>query len=153
MSYWGGLNSNHLLAHLDYNLIKNNPKIIIGYFDMTAITSAVTKKTGLVTFSGPAALSFSKPEPFGYTWDYFESMCINPKEALRISSSTQYADDLFFLREDDDYRIKKNNQGILSFKKGKAEGEIVAGNMQTLLGLCGTEYMPDVSNKILFLIS
>lgn len=48
MAFWGGFNSNQLLDYLDYNLIKKNPKIIIGYSDMTAITTAITTKTGLV---------------------------------------------------------------------------------------------------------
>jgi muramoyltetrapeptide carboxypeptidase len=151
MSYWGGLNSNQLLEYLDYDLIRNNPKIIIGFSDMTAITTAITKKTGLVTFSGPAVLSFSKPEPFDYTWNYFETVCIRGDDNVKIIPSFEYADDLFYLRKDDDYRIMKKNYGIKVFSKGKAKGEIVAGNMQTLLALSGTSFMPEVSGKILFL--
>lgn len=150
MSFWGGFNTNQLLDNLDYNLIKTNPKIIIGYSDVTALTTAITVKTGLITFSGPGVISFAKPEPFEYTWDYFEKMCINPKEKIIIEPSSNYADDLYFLRKDNDHRIKKSNDGIKIFIDGKARGEIVAGNLQTLLVLNGTVYLPDMTGKILF---
>lgn len=151
MSYWGGLNSNQLLEHLDYGLIRNNPKIIIGFSDMTAITTAITKKAGLVTFSGPVCLSFSKPDPFDYTWNYFESVCINGNDNIKIIPSLEYTDDLFYLRKDDNYRIMKKNYGIKSFNGGKAEGTVVVGNTQTLLALSGTDFMPEVFGSILFL--
>lgn len=150
MAFWGGFNTNQLLDYLDYNLIKANPKIFIGYSDVTALTTAITTKTGLITFSGPGVISFAKPEPFEYTWDYFKRMCIEPEEKLIVKASPDYADDLFFLREDDDHRIHKKNDGIKIFINGKAKGEIVAGNLQTLLILNGTEYIPDLTGKILF---
>lgn len=150
MAFWGGFNSNQLLDKLDYNLIKKNPKIFIGYSDVTALTTAITTKTGLITFSGPGVISFAKPEPFDYTWDYFEKMCINPQEKVIIEPSTKYADDLFFLREDNDHRIIKVNEGIKVFNYGKTKGEIVAGNLQTLLLLNDTEYLPDMTGKVLF---
>jgi len=150
MAFWGGFNTNQLLDRLDYDLIKANPKIFIGYSDVTALTTAITTKTGLVTFSGPGIISFAKPEPFEYTWNYFEKMCVEPQEKLAIESSPEYADDLFFLRKDDNHRIKKRNDGIKIFNGGKAKGEVVAGNLQTLLVLNGTEYFPDLTGKILF---
>lgn len=150
MAFWGGFNTNRILDKLDYDLIKKNPKIFIGYSDITALTTAITTKTGLVTFSGPGVISFAKPEPFEYTWNYFEKMCVNPEEKLAIESSPNYADDLYFLREDKNHRIKKNNEGVKSFAGGKAKGEIVAGNLQTLLALNGTGYLPDLKGKILF---
>ncbi|MEA3449391.1 MAG: S66 peptidase family protein [Patescibacteria group bacterium] len=151
MAYWGGFNSNQLLDQLDYELIKNNPKIIIGYSDITALITAITTKTGLVTFSGPGVISFAKPEPFNYTWEYFKKMCIDPQDQLLYEASPDYADDLYFLREDDNHRIKQKNEGLKIFKEGKAEGEIVAGNLQTLLILVGTKYLPDMTGKILFI--
>jgi len=150
MAFWGGFNSNQLLDHLNYDLIKKNPKIFIGYSDVTALTTAISTKTGVVTFSGPGAISFAKPEPFDYIWEYFEKMCINPSEKVPIESSKYYADDLYFLREDDDHRIRKENEGIKVFRKGSAKGEIVAGNLQTLLVLNGTGFLPDMEDKILF---
>ena len=150
MAFWGGFNTNQLLDHLDYGLIRSNPKIYIGYSDVTALTTAITQKTGLTTFSGPGVVSFTKPEPFEYTWEYFDKMCINPIKNLIIEPSPVFADDLFFLRKDSNRRIIKRNEGIKVFSKGKAKGEIVAGNLQTILILNGTEYLADLSGKILF---
>ncbi|MCI8412403.1 MAG: LD-carboxypeptidase [Clostridia bacterium] len=48
----GGNNSNSTFEYLDYELIKNNPKIVCGYSDITSLTNMITQKTGLVTFSG-----------------------------------------------------------------------------------------------------
>jgi len=107
MAFWGGFNTNQLLDSLDFDLIKANSKILIGYSDVTALTTAITTKTGLVTFSGPGLISFAKPEPFEYTWRYFEEMCIRAKDGLIIESAPEYADDLYFLREDNNHRIKK----------------------------------------------
>lgn len=151
MAFWGGFNSNQILDHLDYDLIKKHPKIFIGYSDVTALTTAITTKTGLITFSGPGVITFAKPEPFEYSWEYFERMCISPKEKTIIEPSPDYADDLFFLRKDNDHRIKKQNEGIKIFKEGKASGEIIAGNLQTLLVLNTTEYLPNIDEKILFI--
>lgn len=150
MAFWGGFNTNQLLDHLNYNLIKKHPKIFIGYSDVTALTTAITTKTGLITFSGPGVITFAKPEPFEYSWEYFEKMCISPKNKTIVKPSLDYADDLYFLRKDSDHRIKKQNEGIKIFKKGKANGEIIAGNLQTLLVLNATEYLPDMDGKILF---
>jgi muramoyltetrapeptide carboxypeptidase len=150
MAFWGGFNTNHLIDHLDYNLIKKNPKIFIGYSDVTALTTAITTKTGLITFSGPGVISFAKPEPFEYTWEYFEKMCINPENKIIIKPSPDYADDLYFLRKDSDHRIKKKNEGIKVFRSGQARGGVVAGNLQTILVLNGTEYLSDMVGKILF---
>lgn len=150
MAFWGGFNTNQLLDYLDYNLIKKNPKIFIGYSDVTALTTAITAKTGLITFSGPGVISFAKPEPFDYTWNYFEKVCINPINEVVIKPSPDYADDFYFLRKDSDHRIKKQNEGVKIFNKSRSKGEIVAGNLQTLLALNGTVYFPDMTGKILF---
>lgn len=151
MAFWGGFNTNQLLDQLDYELIRKNPKIFIGYSDMTALTTAITTKTGLITFSGPGVITFAKPEPFDYTWDYFEKMCIKPQKAIVIEPSKEYADDLYFLRKDNNHRIKKANEGIKVFNEGNTTGEVVVGNLQTLLILQGTQYLPDMTGKILFI--
>lgn len=151
MAFWGGFNTNQILDSLDYELIANNPKIFIGFSDITALTIAITEKTGLITFSGPGVISFAKPDPFQYTWDQFEKMCIDPEEMIEVPQSDTFADDLYFLREDSDHRIIQNNEGIKIFKGGLATSEVVAGNLQTLLVLLGTSYFPDMKGKILFI--
>jgi muramoyltetrapeptide carboxypeptidase LdcA involved in peptidoglycan recycling len=55
LSVIGGWNSNQLLSHINYDLIKNNPKIFCGYSDISALSNAIYTKTGLITYSGPRA--------------------------------------------------------------------------------------------------
>lgn len=68
----GGNNSNQLLKYIDYNLIKNNPKILCGYSDITALSNAIYAKTGLVTYSGPHYSSFGMEKGIDYIIDYFK---------------------------------------------------------------------------------
>ncbi len=56
----GGFNSNQLLPYIDWDLIKNNPKILCGYSDITALQNAIFANTGLVTYSGPHYSSFGQ---------------------------------------------------------------------------------------------
>ena len=51
-------NSNQLLEYIDYDLIKNNSKILVGYFDITALQNAIFRETGIITYSGPHFFSF-----------------------------------------------------------------------------------------------
>jgi muramoyltetrapeptide carboxypeptidase len=150
MAFWGGLNSNQLLDNLDYKLIRAKRKIFIGYSDVTALTTAITNISGLVTFSGPGVISFAKPEPFEYTWSHFEKMCMSG-ESVKVVPSYNYADDKYFLRKDDDHRIIKINKGIKVYKTGSVSGRVVAGHLQTLLLLNDTDYLEDVTGKILFI--
>lgn len=150
MSFWGGHNSNELLDHLDFNLIKRNPKIFIGYSDTTVLSTAINRITGLITFSGPALISFIKPEPFEYTWDNFLKMTTG-REKIKVTDSDYYADDLYFQRKNSNHRILKKNSGLKVFSKGKAKGTVVGGNLQSLLALAGTKYFPELKNSVLFL--
>lgn len=67
----GGYNSNGLLKHLDYDLIRKNPKFFCGYSDITALNNAIYTKTRLVTYSGPHFSSFGMEKGLEYTNDYF----------------------------------------------------------------------------------
>ena len=73
MSTIGGMNSNSLLPYIDYDAFLNNPKIMIGYSDATALLLGIYVKTGIPTFYGPALVpSFGEFEPFvNCTYKYF----------------------------------------------------------------------------------
>ncbi len=68
----GGYNSNQLLAHLDYDLIGDNPKVLCGFSDITALATAIHARTGLITYSGPHFSTFGMKRGIQYTRDYFE---------------------------------------------------------------------------------
>jgi muramoyltetrapeptide carboxypeptidase len=151
MSYWGGANTNQILPYIDYELIKSSPKPIIGFSDTSALLLAINKKSGIKTYMGPAGITFDKPDPFDYTFDYFSRTVTNKNSEVIVKDSEKYADDLYFLREDSDHRILKENHGRKVYNHGKAEGKIIASNLQTLLVLMGTDYFPNLENTVLFL--
>ncbi len=150
MSFWGGQNSNELLPHLNYSLIKANPKPLIGYSDTTALLLAITKQTGVTTYMGPAAITFTKPEPIDYSYENFEKLVIKKEEVI-FKDADNYADDHYYLNDDPTQREIHPNPGRRVLIEGTAMGEIIAANLQTLLVLSGSRFLPDLKGKILFL--
>ncbi|MDE1849023.1 MAG: LD-carboxypeptidase [Nanoarchaeota archaeon] len=151
MAYWGGANTNQLLNYLDYSLFAKFNKPIIGFSDTTALLLSVNKFSGITTFLGPAGITFDKPSPFEYTFDYFKKILIEKEKDILIEDSKEFADDQYFLRKDSNHRIKNKNGGRKVFRGGSARGKIIAGNLQTLLVLSGTKFFPDLRGKILFI--
>lgn len=123
----GGNNSNSTFEYLDYELIKKNPKIICGYSDITSITNMITEKTGLVTFSGTNFKTIATDETdFSY------------KQAL-----SRFVDgNLEFGPENEEY---------VTIQKGKADGELIGGNLSLTRGMVAGKYSLDFTGKILFL--
>ena len=144
----GGFNSNQLLKYIDWNLIKNNPKIFCGYSDITALNNSIFAKTGLVTYSGPHYSTFGQKLYFDYTLEYFKK-CLMSDEPFNIESSEKWNDDLWFL--DQNKRDPINNEGHLVINKGVAEGTILGANLCTFNLLQATEYFPNLDNAVLFL--
>jgi len=144
----GGFNVNQILKYLDYDLIKNNPKVLCGYSDITALSNAIYTKTGLVNYSGPAFSTFGMIKGNDYTVDYFRK-CLMEENPFEIKPSDEWSDDKWYL--DQEKRIFIENEGILSINEGEAEGRIIGGNNCTFNLLLGTEFMPSIKNTILFL--
>lgn len=144
----GGFNSNQLLDYIDYDAIKENPKIFCGFSDISALSNAIYAKTGLVTYSGPHYSSFGMLKGFDYEMEYFKKMFLQEEE-FEITSSKEWSDDAWFM--DQENREFIPNEGMFVINEGDAEGDIVGGNLCTVNLLQGTEYMPDISNKILFI--
>ena len=144
----GGFNSNQLLKYIDYELIRNNPKILCGYSDITALTNAITAKTGLVTYSGLLFSTWSMKKEFEYNLEYFKKCLVEEKE-FEVKPSKTWSDDPWY--KDQENRNPIVNDGFVIINKGKCEGTIYGGNLCTFNLLQGTEFMPDISNSILFL--
>lgn len=144
----GGFNSNQLLRHLDYDLIKANPKIFCGYSDITALSNAIYAKTGMVTYSGPHYFSFGNKKNFDYTLEYFKK-CLFSEEPFEVLPSGKWSDDKW--AKDQENRKFIKNDGLWVINEGTAEGTIIGGNQCTLNLLHGTEYMPEIRGSILFL--
>lgn len=123
----GGENSNSVFDYLDYELIKNNPKILCGFSDSTSITNAITLKTGLVTFNGPTFKSLTSWET-DYTF----------KEVVKR-----------FIEKNLDLGTKDDKFETLN--KGTATGKLIGGNLSLLTQMVCGKYALDFTNKILFI--
>ncbi len=127
----GGFNTNQLLRRLDYNLIAENPKILCGFSDITALLNAIYAKTGLVTYYGPHYGSFVFDKEAGYTRKAFFDCVMEDAPISLVPSATAVA--------------------YHTIQEGACEGTIIGGNLCTLNLLQGTPYMPDIRDKVLFL--
>lgn len=144
----GGYNCIQLIDKIDYSIIKNNPKIIIGYSDNTALLNAIYTKTGLETYLGPNFTDFGVKLGFNYTLNYFKKIAFE-NEQIIIEDSNEFSDDQWYINQDN--RKFLPNDGRIIVNEGSAVGKIIAGNLCTLQLLQGTEYMPDLTDSILFL--
>lgn len=127
----GGFNVNQILEYIDYSIIEDNPKILCGFSDITALLNAIYAKTGLITYHGPHFASFGRDSDIEYSYHFFEE-CLKRDEEYFIEPSED-ANEYFVIQE------------------GDCVGEIVGGNLCTLNLLQGTKFMPSLKNKILFL--
>ncbi|BDU50702.1 S66 family peptidase [Haliovirga abyssi] len=144
----GGYNANQMLKFIDYELIKNNPKIICGYSDITVLLNAIYKKTGMITYLGPYYSTFGMKKGIDYTKNYFKKIFFNNEDFI-VEKSLEWSDDLWFL--DQENRIFYKNEGYRIINKGIGKGKIIGGNLSTLNLLQGTEYMPNLENTILLI--
>lgn len=144
----GGYNSNQLLDYLDYSLILNNPKILCGFSDITAIANAITVKTGLITYTGPHFSSWAMKHGFEYSLEYFIKCCVEDKP-FNLLASNEWSDDLWFLDQEKREFIK--NDGYWVVNEGRAIGRTVGAHTRCFNALQGTEYWPDLENTIFML--
>ncbi|MBC7472291.1 MAG: LD-carboxypeptidase [candidate division SR1 bacterium] len=146
----GGFNCNQLFTYIDWGLIKNNPKILGGYSDTTALQNAIYTKTGLITFQSPSFSSFARVKNNEYSLEYFQKCFVESKE-INIKASKFWDDADWYEDSRKSYQLIRN-QGHLNIQSGKAKGNIIGGNLCTLNLLQGTEYMPKFEeDTILFL--
>ncbi|MEA2097960.1 MAG: S66 peptidase family protein [Patescibacteria group bacterium] len=144
----GGFNSNQLLQYIDWDLIKDNPKIFCGFSDITVLNNAIYAKTGLVTYSGTHYSTFGQKLHFDYTLDYVKK-CLFEDKPFKILPSSAWTDDRWW--EDQQDRKPITNSGWLKINEGESEGTILGANLCTFNLLQGTEYFPNLENSILFL--
>ena len=147
LSVLGGYNANQLLDYLDYDLIKRKNKIICGYSDITVLLNAIYKMSSIITYLGPTFHSFAMIKGLDGTIDYFNK-AIN-KESYYLLDPPYYSSDFWY--DDQENRKFIKNKGLKVINNGVAEGIIIGGNLCSFNLLQGTKYMPDLTNKILFL--
>ena len=130
----GGYGSGRLLKHLDYDLIRNNPKIFHGYSDITSLLIGIQQMTGLVTFHGPVAISTYTD----YTKKYFYK-ALSQTEPIGEIEDAPYEENL------------QTSNRIWTVNGGIGTGRITGGNLTLIASLMGTPYEINTKNKILFI--
>ncbi len=123
----GGANSNSTFEYLDYELIKNNPKILCGFSDSTSITNMITQKTGLVTFNGPTFKSLTSWET-SYGYEQVIKRFVKQEKSLR-----------------------EENEEFITLQEGIAKGRLIGGNLSLTAGMSAGSYSLDFTDKILFI--
>ena len=125
----GGEDSNTTIDYIDYEIIKDHPKIICGFSDNTSILNAIHEKTGLVTYHGPTFKSLTSWET-GYAYKQF------------IKTFAENTESLIMGEPEDEYT---------TIQAGQATGEFVGGNLSLFTKLVCGKYAVNVQDKILFL--
>jgi muramoyltetrapeptide carboxypeptidase len=130
----GGYGSAQILDLLDYEIIGSNPKIFLGYSDVTALHLAIARNCNLITFHGPVLLS-----PFSlYTMRNFQKVLVNP-------------DSPDVLQNPETKSGIRSQYPIRTVAPGKAKGSLAGGNLTIISTLMGTPYEIDTRGKILLL--
>jgi muramoyltetrapeptide carboxypeptidase LdcA involved in peptidoglycan recycling len=152
----GGNHSNHLLPHLDFNLIRQNPKIFMGFSDVTVLNLAIWHTTGLVTFNGPALMTdFGEyPAMLSYTREQFLRMVGSTSPLGVLPASTEWTEEFLDWGQKKDLQRPRQLQPSppwVWLRPGAAQGPLVGGCLESLDHLKGTRFWPDLQGAILFL--
>jgi muramoyltetrapeptide carboxypeptidase len=133
----GGWGSSRVLPHLDFDVIRRHPKVVLGYSDITALHLAIHARTGLVTFHGPNGLG---------RWDAW---------------SVEYLKRVLFNAEPVTFENRKGlsdknalaqiEHRVQTIKAGTARGRLIGGNLTVMTALLGSPYVPSTEGAILFL--
>lgn len=154
MASIGGNNTNSILPYVDYDYLARHPKIIIGYSDTTALLLGIYAKTGLVTFYGPAlASSFGEFPPFvDRTFEQFRSILMEEvSRPYTFEMPPVWTDEFVDWSSQDRGKAEYPNRWV-SVNPGVCTGRLIGGNLNTMEGFFGTEYMPEIrAGDILFL--
>ena len=131
----GGYGSIRILPLLDYEVIRQHPRVLIGYSDITALLTAIHQETGLVTFHGPLGISDWNE----FTLEALTKVVFQPQKRYRVPY--ERVEDTETNPEYDLYTIHG----------GRAEGGLIGGNISVLDSMTGTRFEPDFKGRIVYL--
>lgn len=155
----GGDHSCHLLPLLDLELIRTNPKILLGFSDFTVLSVALWTTTGLVTFSGPSLMTeFADfPRMPEYSERALLQAICRAQPPGPLAPSEWWTEELLDWERQEDLtrpRTRQPSEGWTWLKEGQAEGRLIGGSLESLQHPRGTPYWPDApdwNEAILFL--
>ncbi|HEX8535310.1 MAG TPA: LD-carboxypeptidase [Allosphingosinicella sp.] len=131
----GGWGSARILPYLDWATIRANPKLLIGFSDITALHMAFAARAGFTTIHGPTAASAWTE----FSWNAFRPLVFDAQTPL-------YGP----LKGSEDRLVQRGGQ-VRTFRPGKASGRLLGGNLTVLTALMGTPYLPSFDGAILFI--
>lgn len=132
----GGWGSARLLPHLDYEAVRRDPKVVLGFSDVTSLLLGLHARTGLVTFHGPTALGRWPP----FTVDHLRRVLFAAEAPILANPVDDHPDRLVPL----EHRIRM-------VTPGRAHGRLLGGNLTVLASLVGTPFLPSFEGAVLFL--
>ena len=133
----GGWGSSRLLPYLDFDSIRRNPKIVLGYSDITALVLSIHAKTGLVTFHGPNGMGRWD----AWSVDFVRRVLFNG-EAVAFENPRTMSDRNSLVQTE--HRVR-------TIHAGTARGRLLGGNLTVLTAILGSPYLPSWDGAILFL--
>lgn len=153
MSTIGGTNTNSILPYIDYELLQRNPKVVVGYSDTTALLLAIYEKANIETYYGPAFVaSFGELPPYvDMSYQYFEDITFHNDEVKTLELPEIWTEE-YIPWETQDRSKTENKNDVKFLGKGQITGRLIGGNLNTMTGIWGTPYMPEIRDgDILFL--
>ena len=129
----GGWGAARVLPHLDYDLIRARPKVLLGYSDATALILGVHARTGLVTMHGPGPGN-------RFSTDHFRRTLMDGEAGLLENMAADPGDS-----------IVPREHRFRTITDGRATGPLLGGNLTVLSAIVGSDYLPDFRGAILFL--
>lgn len=150
----GGMNSNSLIPYLDFEKIKNNPKVFCGYSDITSLHLALMKYSSLATYYGPGLMPHWSEYPDAVTESIhsFKNSMLN--ETREIRPFTKWSNHFRDWKSDAWKTLPREwnvNEGWRVLSKGTIEAEIIICNLNTLMSAAGTTYFPDLKGRVLLI--
>ena len=133
----GGYGTTRILDQLDYDIIKNNPKVLVGFSDITGLHLAINKMTGLTTFHTPSPMyGLGSEENLSPISDYYFW------QAIEENNPNGYTIDV---------KLFELGESVITLHGGKGKGELIGGNLSLINILMGTPYEIETKGKILFI--
>ena len=130
----GGYGSEHLLDRIDYALVRANPKVFLGYSDITALHLAINRHAGLVTFHGPVMTSRFTD----FTQKYFRKALFEPAPVGVVTNPTES-------------NTLRPAHTLRTLRPGRARGTLIGGNLTLISTTMGTPYEIETRGRILFI--
>ncbi|MGS3177181.1 S66 family peptidase [Aeromonas sanarellii] len=155
MSVIGGSNSNSLLPYVDYEALREDPKIIVGYSDVTALLLGIHARTGLITFYGPALVaSFGELSPLvDETLAGFRQICLAGGAGAphTLPTPAQWTEERLDWENQTRAKVCQPNR-LISVGSGRVRGRLMGGNLNTMEGIWGSSYMPQIKQGDILLL-